>query len=437
MSQAGPPKGVATRRAALTVLEQVRGGAPFDRALERAAGGLPQPDRRFVHEVSAGVLRHQELLDHELAPLARYGWDRVPDRLKDILRIGAYQLRFLDRVPPHAAVSTSVTLAREAGEGGGGKVSGFVNALLRSIANTPASSNTAPMDLATRYSHPGWLVDRWLERFGTSETEMLLRWNNRRPKLVLQPARLPARDIRKALDEAGIASRDAPLGMGLSVEGGAPTSFPGYEEGAFIVQDPAQALVSRFAAPEMGAVVYDACAAPGGKTVALEHAARFVIAADRRANRIPRLVDNLARAGAGRAGVILADAAAPPVRAVDLVLVDAPCTGTGTFSRHPDARHRVHPDEITRLAMEQRHILDGAKTAVRPGGLLVYATCSLEPEENERQVDRFLAENRDFQREAPEGFPQELLSPQGDLVLLPQRHRTDGAYAARLRRADK
>jgi 16S rRNA (cytosine967-C5)-methyltransferase len=373
------------------------------------------------------------MLDLELAPLARHGWNRVPDHLKDILRIGAYQLRVLDRVPPHAAVSTSVTIAREVG---GNKASGFVNAVLRSVARTPEFSSPVPVDLSTRYSHPEWLVERWLEKFGQTETESLLKWNNRRPQLVLQPARMPARDIRRALDQAGIASRDAPYEMGLVVERGAPTSLPGYREGAFFIQDAAQALVSRFAAPETGADIYDACASPGGKTIVLEQEARIVVAADHRSKRMTRLVENLERAGTGRARVIVADAAAPPLRALDLVLIDAPCTGTGTFARHPDARHRLQPGDITRLELEQKRILDGAKTAVRQGGLLVYATCSLEPEENEQQVQRFLEENEDFQREPPGDFPPELLSPLGDLVLLPHRHGTDGAYAARLRRAE-
>ena len=432
---------MTTRKAVLQILEQIRGGGRFDRALDGAAARLPEPDRRFMHEIAAGVLRHQALLDYELAPLAHHGWNSVPDPIKDILRIGAYQVRHLDRVPAHAAVSTSVSLAREVG---GAKASGFVNALLRSIVRSSQPPDPPLEDLATRYSHPQWLIDRWTDRFGPSETEALLQWNNHRPPLVLQPARTPAADIHRRLEDAGIAVRTAPHNAGLIVEGGAPplTSLPGYQEGAFIVQDPAQALVSRFAAPAPApaplenAVVYDACAAPGGKTIALERTARLVIAADRSTNRLGRLLDNLGRAGAGRAGTIVADAAAPPVAAADVVLIDAPCTGTGTFARHPDARYRLQPEEITRLAAEQGHILEGSRTAVRQGGLLVYATCSLEPEENQQQVERFLAQHPDFHREAPEGFTRELLSAEGDLVLLPQRHGTDGAYAARLRRAD-
>jgi 16S rRNA (cytosine967-C5)-methyltransferase len=146
-------------------------------------------------------------------------------------------------------------------------------------------------------------------------------------------------------------------------------------------------------------------------------------------------VENLQRAGSGRERVILADAAAPPVRAMDAVLLDAPCLGTGTFARHPDARLRVTPEALRELSRTQALLLEGAAAAVRPGGLLVYATCSLEPEENEEQVARFLMTHPEFRRAPSATVPAECLSSDGDLVLLPHQHRTDGAYAARLRRA--
>jgi 16S rRNA (cytosine967-C5)-methyltransferase len=179
--------------------------------------------------------------------------------------------------------------------------------------------------------------------------------------------------------------------------------------------------------------VYDACAAPGGKAIALGRAGRRVLAGELRLARARRLVENLARAGSGREYVVVASAAAPPCRTVDLVLLDAPCLGTGTLGRHPDARWRVGPDALRRLVEQQRLLLDSVATAVRAGGWLVYATCSLEPEENEEQVNGFLDRHPEFRRDPGDALPPQLLTAAGDLLLLPQRHGVDGAFAARLR----
>jgi 16S rRNA (cytosine967-C5)-methyltransferase len=211
--------------------------------------------------------------------------------------------------------------------------------------------------------------------------------------------------------------------------------LPGYREGSFIVQDPAQALVAQFAAVPEGARVYDACAAPGGKTVALGRTASLVLAGDVSRARAGRLAENLARAGSGREYVVVADARMPPVAAAGVVLLDAPCLGTGTFARHPDARWRVTPEALVGLQRLQAELLESLAGLVEPGGLLVYSTCSLEPEENGEQVDRFLEAHAEFTRAPGNSVPTALLSEQGDLVLLPQVHGVDGAYAARLRRA--
>ena len=201
------------------------------------------------------------------------------------------------------------------------------------------------------------------------------------------------------------------------------------------MQDPAQALLGWFADLAPGATLYDACAAPGGKAITLGRGAARVVAGDASRPRVRRLAENLRRAGSGREFAIVADALAPPVRPVDAVLIDAPCLGTGTFARHPDARWRVTPEALASLAERQAALLDGASAAVAPGGLLIYSTCTLEPEENQQQVDRFLARDPEFRREPSETFPAALTSPEGDLMTLPQRHQMDGAFAARLRRA--
>jgi len=425
--------GLAPRRAALAILEQVRAGRPLDAALDQSLRPLPEPDRRLAHELAAGVLRRRTGLDERLEPLAARGWASVPPTLQNILRLGAYQLTALDRVPPHAAVSTSVALAREAG---GARAGGFVNALLRRMTREGPQNRPrgmGPLDLAARHSHPEWLVRRWLDRFGPEDTDRLLRWNNSRPALVVQPARAAGDAILRRFAAAGIRTAPAPWGAGIAVSGSRPEQLPGFADGDFLVQDPAQALVTWYAGIPAGCLTYDACAAPGGKTIGLARMGVRVLAADVSRARVARLRQNLRRAG-GREFVVVADSRRPPLLDVDAVFLDAPCLGTGTFARHPDARWRVTPDALAALIQRQAELLASAALVVRPGGLLVYSTCSLEPEENEGQVDSFLAEHAEFERETPDDALPALLTSNGDLMTLPHRDRMDGAYAARLRR---
>jgi 16S rRNA (cytosine967-C5)-methyltransferase len=427
--------GIRSRQAALMILRQVREGRPFEAALDRVAHNLPEVDRRLAHELAAGVLRQRSSLDQRLTPLIPRGWSSVTGELQDILRLGVYQLTALERVPAHAAVDTSVALAKQAS---GTRGAAFVNAVLRRLTRSAAHESTEAADiaqgLAVEYSHPLWLVSRWLKTFGPEQTETLLRWNNTRPRLVAQPARRELADLEARWRVAGIEPKPAPFGAGLIPDRTRPAELPGYLAGDFIIQDPAQALLAWFAAPPVGATVYDACAAPGGKTIALGRSAN-VLAGEINARRARRLADNLARAGSGREHVVVADARKPPLREVEVVLLDAPCLGTGTFARHPDARWRVTPEALTRVVELQRDLLDSTADLVPPGGLLIYCTCSLEPEENLHQVERFLGALPEFCREPAPQIPPSLMSAVGDLVILPQLHGIDGAYAARLRRS--
>jgi 16S rRNA (cytosine967-C5)-methyltransferase len=427
--------GMESRRAALKILQQVRDGRTFESALDRGVGELLEPDRRLAHELAAGVLRQRSVLDQQLAPLISRGWTSVAAELQDILRLGAYQLTALQRVPPHAAVDTSVALAKDAG---GARAAGFVNAVLRRLTRAAPATPPAAADhvtaLATEYSHPLWLVRRWVAWFGEAETEGLLRWNNTRPRLVLQPARERLETLVGRWRAEGIEVEPAPYGAGLITSRSRPGDLPGYPEGHFIVQNPAQALLTQFAAPPAGAAVYDACAAPGGKTIALGRESGMLVAGEVSPARARRLAENVARAGSGREHVVVADGRRPPVRPVEAVLLDAPCLGTGTFARHPDARWRVTPEALARIERLQAELLESAAAVVAPGGLLVYSTCSLEPEENRMQVEQFLSAHSDFQRDPGTAIAAPLLTQEGDLMILPQRDWMDGAYAARLRR---
>ena len=320
----------------------------------------------------------------------------VDPRLDDILRLGAYQLRALARVPAYAAVSTSVDLARDAAGEGGAR---FVNRALRRLERARSGEQGAVP------SHPAWLLARWRKHFGADETARLVAWNDARPPLTLQPARWDPDTLRAQLQEA------------------------------FIVQDPAHALVCRYAAFPAGRLAYDACAAPGGKAVMLERLGARVVAGDARRDRMGHLIQTVRRAGVAiRPAVadLLAAPWAPGTLAA--VLVDAPCTATGTMARHPDARWRISARAIERAGARQRALLEAGARLPRAGGVLVYATCSLEPEENSDVVNEFLERHPEFRRAAPPAgtVPAELLTEAGDFESLPQRHGIDGAYAARL-----
>jgi 16S rRNA (cytosine967-C5)-methyltransferase len=276
-------------------------------------------------------------------------------------------------------------------------------------------------------------VARWVARFGLDEAERLLAWNNTRPQLVLQPARWDESAVIAALDRAGVRWAHAPFGEGIVVEATRPRDLPGFTAGAFHIQDPAQALAVRFFGLPERATLFDACAAPGGKALGLSTPNRFIAAADLRLPRVLRLRGNLERAGRGPFATLVADAEHAPVRPVDAVLLDVPCLGTGAMARNPDARWRVSAEALEGLAAKGARLLRALAHTVRPGGMLCFATCSLEPEENESQVDAFLAADSRFRRE-PGDLDPELMTEAGDFMTLPQRHGMDGAYAARLRR---
>jgi 16S rRNA (cytosine967-C5)-methyltransferase len=409
------------------MLDAVRAGATFQTARDQALPALAERDRRLAYELAAGVLRRRAQLDRVL-PLAS-----ADPRLHDILRLGAYQLRALGRVPTYAAVSTSVELARQTV---GEKAARYVNQALRKVARDAGSGMRDAGE-----THPLWLVERWQACFGVDETSQLMAWNDARPALTLQPARWDSDTLLARLREAGFGVAHAPFGAGMRVVPDAdasriphPAQLPGFREGGFIVQDPAPALLCRFAAIPPGTLAYDACAAPGGKAVTFERGGVRVVAGEARGERVARLVETARRAGVAIL-VTVADLLAAPFRpdGFAAVLVDAPCSATGTLARHPDARWRLTPRTIERAAGRQQALLAAAAALVRPGGVLVYATCSLEPEENDTVVTTFLARRPDFARApVPGAVPAELLTPVGDFQTLPQRHGTDGAYAARL-----
>jgi 16S rRNA (cytosine967-C5)-methyltransferase len=420
------------------------------RAFESAAARLDARDRAWTQELVFGTLRLRARLDHRLASLSSRPLARLDADILDILRLGAYQLSEMGGVPSYAATSQAVELARRAGHRG---AAGFVNGVLQSLRRAGEPSTFPDFDadpagwLSTWGSHPGWLVERWLARYGPAEARGLVDANNERPELYLR-ALGEVQQVRELLAAAGVRTEpvvDAPASLRV-VEGSVADALAA---APVIVQDPAAGLVATYVAAAEGARIVDLAAAPGGKALALAAAGtepRIVAAADVSRSRLARLQENVVRLAAApvpadmprRAlpvALVVADGRQPPFRPVDVVLLDAPCTGTGTLRRHPDGRWRIGPSDLAALVVLQRALLDAAAGLVAAGGLLVYSTCSLEPEENEEQVESFLDRHIEFEIEAGPDLGGGFVRADGTLAVLPHEHGWDGAYAARLRRA--
>jgi 16S rRNA (cytosine967-C5)-methyltransferase len=428
------------RRAAAEILADMRHGELLDPAFELRIASLDARDRRWTQELVFGMLRRRAMLDALLSERVRGGLVRLDPDLTDLLRLGAYQLLHMRSVPAYAAIAQTVELTKERHGLGASKLA---NAVLRRLDREremlDPTGPTDPVDaLALRYSHPRWLVARWVGRWGAEETERLLAANNAEAPLVVRPYNIVREQLEATLESVGVNVTDASLARdSLAIRSPVSlTELGAYRQGLFFVQDPGATLVAQYAAVPTGAEVADLCAAPGGKALELARTASLVVGGDRSLQRIQRLLTNARRVDARNMLAVVADARAPAIRPVDAVLLDVPCTGTGTFRRHPDARWRLKVSDIAVLAATQRSILSAAASVVKPGGLLVYSTCTLELEENDAQIEAFLRENPEWTLEPPpEGTVPAPVLDAGRLRVLPQRHGVDGAFAARLRRA--
>ncbi|HKP16508.1 MAG TPA: 16S rRNA (cytosine(967)-C(5))-methyltransferase RsmB [Gemmatimonadaceae bacterium] len=448
MSETGRPamavRGAVTeaRGAAADVLTDLRSGELLDSAFDRRTVRLDPRDRRWTRELVFGMLRQRSWLDALLDDRVRGGLAKLDPDLIDLLRLGAYQLLSMGSVPAYAAIGQTVELTKRRHGIGASKLA---NAVLRRLdrerERLAVATPEDPVEaLALQHSHPRWLVARWIARWGSDETRLLLEANNREAPLVARPYHVVREQLEAMLEGAGVTLADAPLvsdSLVLTGVVGAMTELGAFKQGLFHLQDPASTLVTRYAAISPGAQVADLCAAPGGKTLELARSAGIVFAGDASFARLARVRENVRRLDAGNVVPFVGDARFPAVSGMDAVLIDVPCTGTGTFRRHPDARWRLKVSDLAVLPAVQRSILRAAATAVRPGGLLVYSTCSLETEENDAQIESFLTDNPAWRLEPPpEGAVPAAVLDAGRLRVLPQRHGTDGAFAARLRRSD-
>ncbi|TVR63526.1 MAG: RsmB/NOP family class I SAM-dependent RNA methyltransferase, partial [Gemmatimonadales bacterium] len=339
--------------------------------------------------------------------------------------------------PAYAAVSQAVEQTRRRGHP---RLSGVVNGVLRSLARKggdlsrfPSLAQDPAGHLTHWGSHPRWLVHRWIRAHGVAGAAALVEASNRIPATYLRPLTGSSGEAVSALAAAGIGAEPGPPGSGtVRLEpGSSPETALGVVHG--IIQDPAASWVVAWCGDVRDLRVLDLCAAPGGKALALAAAGGRVTAADLSPRRLALVAEAAHRLGRSLP-LVRASAEAPPFVPADLVLLDAPCSGTGTLARHPDGRWRLSETDISTLSRVQEGLMDGAARAVKPGGLLVYSTCTLEPEENARQVESFLRRHDDFIVEEGSSVPTEVVRD-GFLQILPGPWNTDGSFAARLRRS--
>ena len=397
------------RTAAFRVLRAIGSGrGDLGDALSRARDPLTDPrDRALATELALGTLRWRGAIDYQLQRLSTKPLARLDAAVLDALRLGAYQLVYLERVPVSAAVNDSVDLVKRAAVA---SAAGFVNAVLRRLAREretlswPDRSDLVE-HLAVTHSHPAWLVRRWIDRYGAATTEDWLSFNNRPPAVTLATNRLlgSREDLAaRLLAEHITTSPTAVAPHGLVVASGRPLVSSAFRDGYCLVQDEASQIIPELVDAVPGARALDACAAPGGKTIALSAQCGpegMVAATDVRRSRVEVLAATLRRCRANNARVLLIGGrTAFPFRdaVFDRVLIDAPCSGLGTVRRDPDLRWRREPADLPALAETQLDLLRRAGQVVARGGALIYSTCSSEPEENEAVVAAFLRESPHF-----------------------------------------
>ena len=440
------------RQAASAVLLRIqKEGCYADQLMDRelSKGNLNGPDRGLFAELVFGVLRRQGTLDHILSGLLAQPLARQEPQVLIFLRLGLYQLMYLDRIPESAAVNESVNLAKQVLP----RASGLINAVLRNYLRhkdsvtypDPAAAPAA--SIAARHSHPAWLVKLWFSQLGEAETELLAEASSCQPPLTLRAntlktTRAELLDRFAANGITAAACRFSPVGMLIEGRHHIP-GLPGFREGLFAVQDEASQLAGILLDPQPGERVLDTCAAPGGKAT---HLAQLMenqgelLAMDVSASKLPLIQEAAQRLGITNMRTRAADllqSGALPADAFDRVLLDAPCSGLGVIRRNPEAKWRLTPDDVSRLAATQKTMLKNAIRMLKPGGVLVYSTCSTTREENEDVVADFLSRHPHCVLEnLNEIFPdyRELFTEDGMFRAWPHRYGMDGFFAARIRK---
>ncbi|MBN1308318.1 MAG: 16S rRNA (cytosine(967)-C(5))-methyltransferase RsmB [Chitinispirillaceae bacterium] len=419
----------------------------LDRLIDHALAGLhvDHRDRRLIFEIVYGIVRRRATLDYLIDCHVNDEKNRSDPLLRRILRIGLYQLLYLDRIPDHAAVNETVELAKAARLSR--SFAGTANAVMRALITKkkqveyPDPQKDLAGRLAVEFSHPKWMIERWLRRFGLSNTRALLTYNNEKPPVFLRRSlrkmtrRRFEADVR-LLCERACGYRDLYYRLKKAL---LPENIRLIRQGFCNVQAPSSGWVVALLDVKQGDRIVDVCSAPGGKSALMAEIigdAGTVCACEVSLQRLRMVVETTGAMNLRNIYPLVCDGTRPPFRGCfDKVLLDAPCTATGVLHRHPEARWIRTVHDITRLVKVQAMLLDAAATLVAGGGTLVYATCSLEPEENEQQIERFLADHPQFELEGcPAAIPQKFIDDRGFLSITPYAHQMDGMFAARLLR---
>jgi 16S rRNA (cytosine967-C5)-methyltransferase len=436
------------RGTAVKILNRVeRSDAYLDRLLEAEMRSteMNELDKGLMNEIVTGVIRWQAKLDWVLIGFFHGNFTKAETNIKNALRVALYQILFLDKVPHSAAVNESVEFIKRLR---GQKVADLVNAILRNILRNidniryPDPKEDRIQHLAVIESHPYWLTKRWVERFGYDEAKMFLAANNRRPDLTLRVNRLKIdfNYFLTQLEQHQVQfSRSPYLDFFVRVRhlagiGGSEM----FRQGFFVVQDESAGLAVQLLDPKPGERVIDMCAAPGGKTTFIGELMKNVgeiVAVDKYETRLNLVRNACQRLGIANAHFIAGDAAEVKMPPADKVLVDAPCSGLGVLAKKPDAKWKREPEDILKLVTTQRSLLENAAAHTKPGGILVYSTCTTEPEENVELVHQFLASHPEFTLERASQFVKpELVHPEGYIETFPHKHGMDGSFAVRLRK---
>ena len=451
------------------LLATERAGVMTDHGLDRTLthARLDDRERALAVELVHGSLRHRGMLDWRLGRVSDRRIARLPVVVQMILRLGAYQILNLSKIPPSAAVNESVRLMKRYSRQLGRDWGGFVNAVLRSLMRKeeppwPETNHDPVTVLAIRYSCPAWLAQRWVDRVGMEQAAEWCRASVELPPLTLRVNTLRASreillEVLARVHCIAHATDVSPSGVRIE-QNQLVQNLPLFHEGGFYVEDEAAQLVSLLLDPQPGERIFDACAAPGGKAThiaALMKNEGEIVAMERNPARMKLVTDNCTRLGISIITPRLSDATSSTLsrqlrtghassreafdRPFDRVLVDAPCSGLGVIRRHPEGKWYKQADQLQKYQGTQRRLLDATSRLLRPGGLLVYSTCSTEPEENEQVIDHFCRTHQEFQREPvasvlpPAGLS--LITRQGDFFTAGNVHSMDGFYAARLRKA--
>lgn len=457
------------RQLVLFALKDLETGSFTDIVIDRllAKFELSAVDRHLFTELVNGIVRRKRTLDAIIDRLAKQPAHRQPPNLRHLLRLGIYQLRYLDRIPESAAVNTTVDLAKANDLAG---LAGVVNGILRQYIRQQGDRSAVldlPVDLVSRlgilYSFPDWMVAQWLAELGESETEQLCQAFNQVPSIDLrinslridtdpsqnsspidriQQQRTKLVEIFHSIDLQAIPLPYLPQGLRFVGNVGAISLLPGYQAGWWTIQDSSAQLVTHLLDPQPHEVVIDACAAPGGKTT---HIAELmgntgqILALDKTASRLKKLQQNLDRLKLQTVKILTGDSCgfSELIGTADRVLLDAPCSGLGTLHRRADARWQKTPAQIQELARLQAKLLTNTATWVKPGGVLVYATCTVCSIENEDVILPFLKTHPDWQIELPPADSQiaSLVSEAGWIKVWPHRQQMDGFFMVKLRRS--